>query len=496
MRLVIAILSTTFACGSPSHTNPGPDGGGTDGSGGTDAGVCPSQSYRWATSGGGAGQDDVVTGVAADVDDNTWLIGTFIGSTTWGDITLSAVDTTHTSMFVAKLDPTGKLVFVRALQGGTGGLDNIDNVATRIRLDLTGNAFIAGTFENQLDVDNVHLTDDTGGNGEAFILELDPGGNAKAGVATTGGDGAIANDLALGASGDVYVTGSYNGSINFGSITPLAVSGDRAVFVAKYSMASATWQWADGWSGQSNNPDDGGFGNGVTFAFDGSIYAVGGINGTLAIDGKVLNADSGSFVTKLGASDGTVAWSTQITASNPGDLDTAVAAAADVTGVYLTGAFRATATLHAAASTATLALTTTSGDQDMFLVKYSPAGAPVWANHAGTAMPLITRGDDVAILAGSPVVGGYAQGQAQFGATALDGSSNMFVAKYDPMGTLQWVLGATDDNTAADSAEALALGGAPNGIVIGGTFTGPTSFGANTVTSSGEGDGFVARICN
>ena len=163
-----------------SSVPPVPDGGGDGASSAADAdadaGACSPGAFEWATSGGGQGQGDEARGVAADKDGNVWVTGTFIGTATWGAFQLSAADTSHTSIFVAKLDPTGKVVLARTLQAAPdAGITSANDVGERIRVDAeAGDAYVAGTFQEQLDVDDVHLVQqNTGTGGAAFVLKLD-----------------------------------------------------------------------------------------------------------------------------------------------------------------------------------------------------------------------------------------------------------------------------------------------------------------------------------
>jgi hypothetical protein len=251
----VAILPACSSSPTSSSAPPNEDAGGsldasrsdapnTDGAEGdasspdtSDGAACSAAQFQWATSGGGPGQYDAVNGVAVDKDGNAWLTGTFIGSATWGSFTLSSVDASHTTAFVAKLDPAGHVLLARAIEGGTGGIANTSEVGARIRVDANGDAYVVGRYEQQLDVDDVHLVESNTGNGSAFLLKLDHAtGRAVWGTTSSnGGDGEAATDLALDASGNVYVVGQYNGAVTFGSFALSGISSDKAIFVAKYS---------------------------------------------------------------------------------------------------------------------------------------------------------------------------------------------------------------------------------------------------------------------
>ncbi|HEY1811164.1 MAG TPA: hypothetical protein VGG74_02350 [Kofleriaceae bacterium] len=475
-----------IGCGGNNSNPPEPDGPAT----------CGASTYRWATEGGGD-NGDIVTGTAIDADGNTWVIGTFIGAATWGTFQLSSPDTTHTSIFVAKLDPTGKVLLARTLAGA----DNVQNTPTRIRAAANGDVFVAGLFAQSLTLDGVTLTENDSGNGAGFVMELDGNGSAVMGLQTIGNsDRVIVDDLAFDASGDLYVTGSYNGDITLGGLTTTAESGVTSVFVAKYSMSTSEWVWLDGWSGMMNQSDDGGIGYGVAVAGDGSVYATGSIAGTLLVDTTTLTADGGSFLVKLGGSDGSVAWATQLTPTAAGDRDYTSSIVADSAGAaYVAGTFAETPELEPAGSGNGISLSPTAdGGHDMFVAKYGADGTPAWAVHGGTATGLITRADDLAFDGQTLYTGGFTQGDVVFASSTLTDSSSAFVAAFDTSGNLGWAQGVVNDVNADDSAEtfAIAVHPATGGIAIGGGFVGMDTFGTTMLSGPNEGDAFVAAICN
>lgn len=112
------------------------------------------------------------------------------------------------------------------------------------------------------------------------------------------------------------------------------------------------------------------------------------------------------------------------------------------------------------------------GVQDMFVAKLDPTtGTPIWIRHAGhpSANAGEAAGRAIAVDAdGNAYVTGYFSGRTTFGKTGSPddllhypvtlssvGSRDIFVAKYDPLGRLMWVVRA--GGSGADEGLAMAL---------------------------------------
>jgi Thrombospondin type 3 repeat/Beta-propeller repeat len=164
---------------------------------------------------------------------------------------------------------------------------------------------------------------------------------------------------------------------------------------------------------------------------------------------------------------------------------------------YVTGWFQGTATFGAGEANETTL--TSIGVFDIFVAKYDPNGALVWATSAGGGQAFGIAVDSD----GSSYVTGSFVGTATFGAgeanetmlTSAGFSADIFVAKYDSGGALVWAkrAGGTD----GDQGEGIATDGAGSSYVTG-LFRGTATFGAGeanetTLTSAGFSDIFIAK---
>ncbi len=116
-------------------------------------------------------------------------------------------------------------------------------------------------------------------------------------------------------------------------------------------------------------------------------------------------------------------------------VDKGLAAAVDPSGhILVTGFYNGTAQFDSQTITS-------AGQQDIFVARYDPAGNLLWVQTAGGAGSDI--GNDVKTDAfGNCYVTGEFTGSCTIGSVnlnSLNGSIDVFIAKYDPSGTLLWV---------------------------------------------------------
>jgi len=132
------------------------------------------------------------------------------------------------------------------------------------------------------------------------------------------------------------------------------------------------------------------------------------------------------------------------------------------------------------------------GSSDIFIAKYDSAGNPIWAKTAGGT------GDDLAtgIVIDSNnniYVAGYFQSLGNFGGTNIfsNGQSDVFISKLDSNGNFIWT--NTAGSTETDEIQGIDID-STNNIYVAGHFYNSINLGANTLTSSGLNDVFIAKL--
>ncbi|HLE38480.1 MAG TPA: SBBP repeat-containing protein, partial [Acidimicrobiia bacterium] len=187
--------------------------------------------------------------------------------------------------------------------------------------------------------------------------------------------------VAVDGSGNVYVTGSFQGTVDFdpgSGVSPLTPAGVNDGFVVKLDAAGGL-VWAVHLGGTSFDS-----GQGVAVDGSGNVYVIGSFYGTADFDpdpvvtfNLVSAGESDVFVVKLDAAGGLV-WADQLGGIS-GDASSGVAV--DASGnVYATGYFQGTADFDPGAGFSGL---TSAGFFDGFVVKLDAAGGLVWADQLG-----------------------------------------------------------------------------------------------------------------
>lgn len=313
-----------------------------------------------------------------------------------------------------------------------------------------------------------------------------------------GGDAGAA--VAVDAAGNLYVTGYFNGTVDFDPGPGTAIfssGGNSGMFIAKYDP-SGNYVWANGINvgGNGSNLSQGA---GVAMDTAGNVYVTGYFSGAVDFDpgsgADILTAAGYAdiFLTKYDNS-GNYVWAKGMggTASNQGR-----AVALDGAGnAYITGYFSGTVDFDPGSGMATL---TTAGGNDIFLAKYDPSGSYVWAKSMGGTIADIGSGIAVDATTGNVYVTGYYTTAANFDTAALTsaGGRDIFLAKYDNSGNYIWAK-SMGGNT-SDLGSGVAVDGTGNVYITGGyTATadfdpGPDTAAFTTAGTTGAGDVFLAK---
>lgn len=362
-------------------------------------------------------------------------------------------------------------------QWATGAGGTSWDIANCIYTDASGNSYLTGWYQNTVNFGPNTLT--SVGGYDYFLAKYNSSGVCQWAIGT----GSLANDVGYGvvadASGNVFVTGTYQNTVQFGSTISLTSLGQGDIFVAKYN-SSGICQWAS--SGGSTLDDQGqaialdGLGNVVVNGYFKLTATFGILNITSygssdAFTGKLNSAGVWQWVADGGGSSGDNGYGISTDANN---------------NIYITGYFRGTAFFS-------IFPLSSAGLDDIYIVKYDMTGNVVWAKSAGGAMDDHGNGISSDASGNTYLTGWFKNGAASFGTnnvTASGTNEEVFVVKYNSAGTSQWAVSAGSSSYELGTGICLDNLGNP---VISGTYQATFTMGTTTLNAYGLGDFFIAK---
>lgn len=312
----------------------------------------------------GSGNEDNGTSVTCDLAGNIYCTGRFAGTVTFGTFTLNSVGSSD--VFFIKIDPATGSVIWATRSGGTGFDSGLS-----LTSDASGNIYASGFFQGTATFGTSTLSP-VGTNLNTFLIKVDYTTGAPLWAKGYGSSGyTYGTSIACDVSGDVYLTGNFEGVVIFGSDT-LVAQQYQDIFVSKHSTASGDALWAKAMGGPGNDT-----GNGITMNTDGSVYVTGKFEGISVFGTSTLTSEGSAdaFVIKADPASGSIVWIKQL-----GDqgYEQANSITHDASGnLFITGQYNGIINFD------TLSFTS-KGNADIFIVKMSPATKSIlWAASMG-----------------------------------------------------------------------------------------------------------------
>lgn len=276
------------------------------------------------------------------------------------------------------------------------------------------------------------------------------------------------NSIALDASGNVYTTGYFQGTVDFdpgpGTFTLTSEGGSSDIFISKLD-ASGNFLWAKSMGGT-------GYDQAHSIKVDGAnnIYVLGSFEDVVDFDPSagIFNLTSAGgadiFLLKLDSS-GNFIWAKAIGGI---DYDEGYAIALDGTDkVYATGGFGSSVDFDPNAGIFYLVST---GGADIFISKLDSSGNFVWAKAMGGAYWDV--GHSIAIDGmGNVLTAGYYQDIADFDpdvgtyTITSNGGDDVFISKLDASGNFLWANAMGGPNS--DMGHSITTDGTGNVYITG-----------------------------
>ena len=443
-------------CEPPDGSLPPPVDAGTDS--GADSGPPPpARPALWSQVFVASSSTTVHDVAACPTSGEVWITGKATGPVNFGLGNLGPDDTTR--IFLAKYAPDGTPLFAKGWHGALGG---VDDRGTAVACDSSGNVYLAGEGSAGLDLDGSTTLanesgflagfDSTGANQwlrelRAVTVEgmgVDPTGgvliagkalnfsdlglgpittsNVFAAKFTAGGTAvwqklveptsfneAIPKAVTADSSGNVYVTGSDNGTADWGGGTLPNQGGGIDIFVAALSGADGSHRWSTSVGGTQRD-------SGAAIANDaaGNVYV-----------GGWMDAGANSVFLAKYDGNGNQTWSLPL--GGPGGSDALTGLGVDPSGnISIAGTTGGGIDLGGGP-------VGTGGGQDVFVAKLDGSGAHVWS--AGFGSGAAEQAGRISVdSAGSPLVTGALFGGAvDFGQGPVPlGTNGVYLFKMGP----------------------------------------------------------------
>ena len=423
------------------------------------AGVC---STPWMRSAGSV-LTDSATGIALDGNGNIYVTGVFRRTAFFGKTTLNSKG--GYDVFVAKLNTKGEWLWVKSV--GTKSDDTSQDIA----VDAQKNVYVTGSFRGNIEFDSKAL--DSKGRQALFVAKINEQGKWIWAQGAFSATVAVGQNIAIHNNGNIYVTGYFMKTTEFGSIK-LASKGYEDIFVAKLN-AQGKWIWAKG-TGSSYRDK----GHALAVDKKENIYIAGNFERRVTFGTTTLTSKKGndSFIAKLN-NQGAWLWAIRTDSHNK-DL-----AIHDTENIYVTGSISGTGRFGGVSLVS-------RGGSDIFVAKLSSQGKWLWAQRAGST----SRDSGLSIAAngnGEIYFTGTFNGTSDFGTKRFvhKGKGDIFIALLDDSG--RWLGARQIGSNSLESVKGIAAGKG-SAFYIAGSFEHSLKEGKESMTSKGLSDLFVAKL--
>jgi photosystem II stability/assembly factor-like uncharacterized protein len=365
--------------------------------------------------------------------------------------------------------------------------------------DASGNVYVTGYFNNSIILRGTTLT--SSGADDIFLAKYDAAGNLLWARRAGGTSSDRATAIAVSDS-DVYITGTFYGTASFN--TPASVgtyevtsAGGSDIFVAKYTDAGEI-QWARRAGGANQDSGNGITTLGTDVYVSGTFESTANFNTPSNTGSNSITSDGEKdiFIAKFSSS-GNYQWAKRAGGPNSELSNKMVATASHI---YLTGSFSGTVNFNTPSSTSSNVLTSIGGS-DIFLAKYNPSGTVEWIKRGGglgddTGYGITASETDIYLT-------GYFSATANFNTPSATGSNeltsageyDLFVAKYNFSGDVQWLKRA--GGTGTDAGVGIGVSGSNvylTGVFsVNANFNTPSATGINEITGQGFTSHFLAK---
>lgn len=402
-----------------------------------------------------------VLDIAIDPSGNLLVLGFFTGDLTGIQPPLSSAGSYD--LFLLKLSPDGGLLWAKRWG------DSNDQSGGAMAIDSAGNILLAGGFNGTLDFGNSYSVSSVG-SADIYVVKLNPDGDPMWIHRFGDNKGQSAYDVAVNKLGDLFLVGTFSGTMNLGDGN-VTSAGLGDAYIAKYA-ATGAFLWkrilGDGTNQRATN---------VAVDSSGDAIFSGAYDGSFVFGGMTLSNSGQTFLAKISAG-GTDIWAKSYPVADA------------ILAVDQNDTYWATGYVTPLVNFGGVDLPP-GGGYDVYLAQFDKSGAYLNAKRFGGG-----GNDQSTSLAidssGHPIITGQTDGGVDFGNGPLSsaGQADIIVARFDSQLNAIWSRRFGDDQAqgfgivATDTKDFIYLGAKTSGTV---------NFGAGDLVSKGD-DVVVAKL--
>ena len=418
----------------------------------------------------GSSDIDQAKKVIRDSAGNSYAIGNFNYVFHYGS---SIITGSHdiNNIYIAKLDPSGNWIWVKALTAGT------NLIAAEIAVDGNGNVYIAGLFSNSLTIGNTYLSVPLTAK-NIFTAKLDSSGNWLWAKQFGSGGNDTVTGMVIDPAAGICLSGSFLGVTYFNPLNLTSAGGYDMFLVGISSSGTVTWAYRAGGTGENLakslaiDP--------ITrrLAVTGSTNGVSQF-GTLNVNPSTVDVFVAQFIIPIQT------WDWVRTGGGVANSDAGTCIRYDAQGNLLV---QGNYNLNVTFGSISLSGGTSS---QIFIAKLDSSGNWLWAKQAGGALDDYATGIAVDIQ-GNTYLHGYYNNTINFGTLSLTGTSKFgYIAKLDSSGNWLWARKIISDNTTDVQS---ITGNSDGSLTITGNFTGNLYMADTVIAGYSLDDVYIATV--
>lgn len=430
------------------------------------------ENIEWITHFGGS-NSDLGRAITHDTEGNIYVAGEFLDSFKIEDIELNSNG--KRDVFLAKLDSNGIAKWFLNF----GGIES--DWSGSLAVDKNQNIYLTGTFRGQITIgDSIYASEQWY---DIFVVKLDKNGEIIWSDTFIGEGGNSTTDITIDNNGFIYITGYYNGILNFGNFQLQGPYARSDLFVAKInSMGDVIWV-------KSTRSNANNYANSLISDGHDHLYITGFMCDSVYFDNQLLVSDGPmqAYVSKIDVSNGDFLWAVggggengwsegnSITIDKSGDII--------IGGWYRDNLYFNNDSVYNGGND--------NGPDDTFIAKFNNQGNLKWIKSSAGSF---SAANNLSVDEGNNIyLTGVFKGTMKFEEYTFPGilyNNNTYVAKINGNGDFEWL------KSFGGNSKGYGISIFNNSVFVTGMYHNYRVFDDDFLQSNGYSDIFVLKLSN